>query len=248
MFLYVHYLDPHVPYLSSGDEKLGVVSDDVARALYRDEVRFLDGHLDRLFHAFQRLSDSRVMLLTSDHGEEFGEHDGRGHAHTLYSEVLHIPAFLLIRHASRTAPIVLDDQLEGRDFFEMLLRAADDPDMEAALMARSLSRDVRVASVSFSKGSGIIHNLLRPYRQHIYSRMAQQDGWRLIWSAYGPTHELYNLKNDPAEIKNDVASRPDLVATLKAEMESTPPYWSRPGTIGISEESLERLRGLGYVR
>lgn len=102
--------------------------------------------------------------------------------------------------------------------------------------------------MSFSKDSGTVHNLLRPYRNRIYSRMAQRDGWRLIWSAYGPTHELYDLENDPAETTNDVASRPDLGATLKAELQSTPTYWSRPGTIGISEESLERLRGLGYVR
>ena len=138
--------------------------------------------------------------------------------------------------------------MEGRDFFEMLLRVAGDPEVGPRRLAQSLGRDTRVASVSFSKDSGPIHNLLRPYRNRIYSRMAQRDGWRLIWSAYGPTHELYNLKSDPTETKNHVAGRPDLVATLKAELESTPPYWRRPDSIGLSEESLERLRGLGYIR
>ena len=248
LFLYVHYLDLHVPYLSSGEERLGVVSHDDAQAFYRDEVRFLDPHLERLFQTLEGLSRTRVTLVTSDHGEEFGEHDARGHAQTLYSEVLAIPAVLQIESGSRPTPSVVGHKLEGRDFFELLLRLGDDAEIAAPRLAQSLARDTRVASVSFSKDSGTVHNLLRPYRNRIYSRMAQRDGWRLIWSAYGPTHELYDLENDPAETTNDVASRPDLVATLKAELQSTPTYWSRPGTIGISEESLERLRGLGYVR
>ena len=248
MFLYVHYLDPHVPYLSSGEERLGVASHDEARALYRDEARFLDPHLNRLFHALEGLSGRRMTLITSDHGEEFGEHDARGHAQTLYSEVLAIPAILRIDDGSGPTPSTVEHSLEGRDFFDLLLRTADDAAMDALRLSAPLGRDIRVASVSFSKESGAIHDLLRPYRRRIYSRMAQRDGWRVIWSAYGPTTELYNLENDPAETKNSVAVRPDLAAALKMELESTPRYWSRPGTIGISEESLERLRGLGYIR
>ena len=247
-FLYIHYLDPHVPYLSSGEARLGVASHDEARALYQDEVRFLDPHLERLLGALEGLSESRVIFVTSDHGEEFGEHDTRGHAHTLYSEVLAIPAILRIEGGRRHTPSVVEHQLEGRDFFELLLRIAEDSEISVPRLAQSLGRDLRVASVSFSKDSGAIHNLLRPYRNRIYSRMAQRDGWRLIWSAYGSTHELYDLNTDPAETRNVVARRPNLAATLKTELESTPRYWSRPGTIGLSEESLERLRGLGYIR
>ena len=81
MFLYVHYLDPHVPYLSSGEEKLDVVSHAEAWSFYRDEVRFLDAELERLFRMLrERSSALRVTFVTADHGEEFGEHDARGHA------------------------------------------------------------------------------------------------------------------------------------------------------------------------
>ena len=116
LFLYVHYLDPHVSYLSSGEERLGVVSHDDAQAFYRDEVRFLDPHLERLFQTLEGLSRTRVTLVTSDHGEEFGEHAARGHAQTLYSEVLAIPAVLQIESGSRPTPSVVGHKLEGRDF------------------------------------------------------------------------------------------------------------------------------------
>ena len=84
----------------------------------------------------------------------------------------------------------MDYPLEGRDFFELLLRMAGDPEVGPLRLAQDLGRDIRIASVSFSKDSGLIHNLLRPYRNRIYARLAQRDGWRLIWSAYGPTQEL----------------------------------------------------------
>ena len=254
LFLYVHYLDPHVPYLSSRapdtimDRALSI--EPVAR--YRDELQFLDRHLARLFASLDaRLRGRRVTLVTSDHGEEFGEHDARGHGQTLYSEVLDIPAVLLLSdEGGLTLRGTVEDALEGRDVFELLLASAGEkPDVTE--VAATLSRDVRVASITNTKDVGrssIIHYLLRPYRHSIYSRMVQRGGWKLIWSAYGPTYELYDLAADPEEVDNRAGRRPDLLRSLKDELDVTPPRWRRSATIGISEESLERLRDLGYIR
>ena len=250
LFLYVHYLDPHAPYLSSGLERGndGVVSHEEAIELYRDEARFLDAELQRLLFTLRsRSSRPLVTLITSDHGEEFGEHNGRGHAETLYSEVLDIPAVLSIEESGRpTLRGVIGDPLEARDFFEILLRSAES--LELVLPTRLLNRNTRVSSISFSKGGGTVRNLVRPDREDIYARMAERDGWRLIWSAYGPTRELYNLRTDPGETVNQVAQRPDVAESLTRFLDLTPPWWSRPGAIGVSEESLDRLRGLGYIR
>ena len=50
-FLLVHYFDPHVPYLSSGDQDPSrpPTRTAAARSLYADELRFLDAELARLF-------------------------------------------------------------------------------------------------------------------------------------------------------------------------------------------------------
>ena len=254
LFLYVHYLDPHVPYLSSRapetimDRALSI--DPVAR--YRDELQFLDRHLARLFASLdERLRGRRVTLVTSDHGEEFGEHDAGGHGQTLYSEVLDIPAVLLLSDERGSRPRgTVEDALEGRDFFELLLASAGEK-ADVRALAATLSRDARVASVTNTKDPGrsaLMHYLLRPYRHSVYSRMVQRGGWKLIWSAYGPTYELYDLAADPEEVDNRAGRRPDLLRSLKDELDVTPPQWRRSATIGISEESLERLRGLGYIR
>ena len=144
----------------------------------------------------------------------------------------------------------VEHALEGRDFFELLVEAAGEK-ADVPALAATLSRDVRVASVTNRKDRGrssIIPYLIRPYRHSIYSRMVQRGGWKLIWSAYGPTYELYDLAADPEEVDNRAGRRPDLLRSLKDELDVTPPRWRRSATIEISEETLERLRSLGYIR
>lgn len=259
LFLYVHYLDPHVPYLSSDslDAERGVFTIPEARGFYDDELRFLDRELDRLIGTLNgELSGPRVLFVTSDHGEEFGEHDGLGHSQTLYSEVLQIPAVLQI---SGHAGGLIDAELEGRDFFDLLLRlGAGGPlypgtvetlDLDA--WASATAHPSRFAALQFEKDPGrsaLIHYLLRPYRDRIYDRMIQRGDWRYIWSAFGRTDELYDLSTDPLERRNVARRQPELVASLKAELDETPPYWTRLVPIRLSEEALQGLRQLGYIR
>lgn len=123
-FLWVHYLDPHDPYDNSdlvdgrspffpeydgqltghdvhGLEVGRVEMEDPAedlrhlRALYDSEVRFVDRHVGRLLDALgPRRLENTLLILTSDHGEEFHEHGGFKHGQTLYEEQLRVPWIL----------------------------------------------------------------------------------------------------------------------------------------------------------
>lgn len=251
LFLYVHYLDPHVPYLSSDslEAERGVFTIPEARGFYQDELRFLDRELDRLVGSLNaELPGPRVLFITSDHGEEFGEHGGLGHSQTLYSEVLDIPAVLQI---DRSGGGVVDAELEGLDFFDLLLRLGTGETLDVGAWASATEHDSRVASVQFEKGPGrseLIHYLLRPYRDQIYNRTIQRGDWRYIWSAFGRTDELYDLSTDPLERRNVARHQPELVASLKAELDEIPPYWAQLVPIRLSEEALRQLRQLGYIR
>ena len=58
--------------------------------------------------------DNTVMIITSDHGEEFGEHNNYEHGHSLYNELLHVPLIISgpgISPATITAPVRLLDIL-----------------------------------------------------------------------------------------------------------------------------------------
>ncbi|MBU1073826.1 sulfatase, partial [bacterium] len=66
-------------------------------ALYRREVQYTDACLSKLWATLRELGiwDSALVIVTSDHGEEFFEHGGFEHGHSLMPEVTGVP--LLIR-------------------------------------------------------------------------------------------------------------------------------------------------------
>jgi len=113
LFLWVHFLDPHVPYRHAGrlalprdtrrwlarvrrselpERPSPEMLDDLRRG-YANEVAVVDAAVETLLDRFAAHSGphGRVVVLTSDHGEEFGEHGGFEHGHTLYQELLAVP-------------------------------------------------------------------------------------------------------------------------------------------------------------
>ncbi len=111
-FLYVHFMDTHWHYQSTlppldprpAKPKMGHIEAVVLRVasptakegryvvwLYRNAVRGLDYGIGMLL-ARLRLGGSTRITLTADHGEELWDHRGLSHGHTLYQELLHVPA------------------------------------------------------------------------------------------------------------------------------------------------------------
>lgn len=87
-------------------------------ALYEGEVAWVDEHLGRILDALERtgMAKHTLVVVLSDHGEEFFEHDGLGHRRTLYEEVVRIPLVLrlpevLPSNAVVAGPVSLPDVL-----------------------------------------------------------------------------------------------------------------------------------------
>ena len=62
--------------------------------LYDAEIRYTDECIEKLFKIFHKngiTKENSFFILTADHGEEFGEHDGLGHEMKLYNEMLSVP-------------------------------------------------------------------------------------------------------------------------------------------------------------
>jgi len=244
IFLYVHYLDPHVPYLAAG--VVDPASHDEAKAAYDTELRYLDDQLRRLVEGLEaRLDAPTYTFMVSDHGEEFGEHGERGHGRVLYDEVLRIPALL---HLDGTAaPGRIDDKLEGRDFFDLLNALATDEHADIQAWAGARARSERYAATYYSNRSSV-YRLLRPYRADICLQAIEKDGYALIWSGQGNTYELYDLRTDPEQLHNLAARQPETVTRLAAAMKAAPSYWSPRISQVFNADEIERLRALGYLR
>jgi arylsulfatase A-like enzyme len=102
-FVFVHTYEVHQPYQSPeryaglffGDGVPGPKQPVVRemRDAYDREIRYVDDELRSLLGTLREvgLADSTIVVITSDHGEEFGEHGFVQHGGTVYQEVLHVP-------------------------------------------------------------------------------------------------------------------------------------------------------------
>ncbi|HEX3772369.1 MAG TPA: sulfatase-like hydrolase/transferase [Polyangiaceae bacterium] len=93
LFLWVHFFEPHEPYVVHPDHVFhGGASADVDA--YDSEVAAADdgiGRVVRVVRARRAGRGAPAIIVTADHGEEFGEHGGRYHGTTVYDEQVRVP-------------------------------------------------------------------------------------------------------------------------------------------------------------
>jgi hypothetical protein len=137
LFLWVHLFGPHEPYEDHPGFSFG--ERDVDR--YDSEIAAADAATGQLVAAFRKRRPSSVVIISSDHGEEFGEHGGRYHGTAVYEEQVRVP---LASH--RGVPAVRRRAGPGRDAGRR--PAAGDALCRAtgrAAQARCVARSVRGA-------------------------------------------------------------------------------------------------------
>jgi hypothetical protein len=90
LFLWVHFFEPHEPYVPQPEHVFeGGPSRDVD--LYDGEVATADDGIGRIVRSMRARRPGAVVIVTADHGEEFGEHGGRYHGTTVYEEQVRVP-------------------------------------------------------------------------------------------------------------------------------------------------------------
>jgi arylsulfatase A-like enzyme len=103
LFLWVHFFEPHEPYVPHADHVFtGGASPDID--LYDGEVATADDGIGRVVRLVRSRRPGAVVIVTADHGEEFGEHGGRYHGTTVYEEQVRVPLVVVgpgVRAASR---------------------------------------------------------------------------------------------------------------------------------------------------
>ncbi|MEZ4404961.1 MAG: HEAT repeat domain-containing protein [Polyangiales bacterium] len=184
-------------------------SDQQAR--YDDAVRRVDRGVGALVaHARRALHGPVVVVLTADHGEEFGEHGGVYHGSTLYEEQVRVPLVIAapgVAHRVVREPVALVDvapTLAG-------LVGAPRP-------ASMQGRDLRAAMIGDADPSRAVFAAVNT------RRMVTRGRFKLVVDLALGVEELYDLAADPRERRNragdGMAQRPSLRADLAAWMES----------------------------
>jgi hypothetical protein len=107
LFLWVHFFEPHEPYVvHPGHVFSGGPSPDVDA--YDSEVAEADDGIGRIVRLMRLRRPDPVIIVTADHGEEFGEHGGRYHGTTVYEEQVRVPLVVVgpnVRRAARSPSV-----------------------------------------------------------------------------------------------------------------------------------------------
>lgn len=109
LFLWVHFFEPHEPYVPHGEHVFGKSSDV---DMYDGEVATADdgvGRIVRLVRQQRGRPTEPVVIVTADHGEEFGEHGGRYHGTTVYEEQVRVPLVVVgpgVKRGARVGSVV----------------------------------------------------------------------------------------------------------------------------------------------
>jgi arylsulfatase A-like enzyme len=87
MFLWVHFFEPHEPYVAHPEHPFG--TSDIDR--YDSEIATADDAIGAIVREVQSARPGAIVIATADHGEEFGEHGGRYHGTTVFEEQVRVP-------------------------------------------------------------------------------------------------------------------------------------------------------------
>jgi arylsulfatase A-like enzyme len=187
---------------------------------YDGALAYLDSEIGRLLDALERRGalDRTLVIVTSDHGEEFGEHRLYDHGHSLYLASLHVP--LVVIAPGWTPPrTVVDEPVSLRDVPATIL---DFVNASAAtrLPGRSLAR-FWTAAESSSTGELVVSGVRHVRGQPAWYPVSRGD---LVSLVDGPlryirnlgdgTEELFNYRLDPDE-RVDLSHRSEHLATLQ---------------------------------
>ena len=225
-FLWTHYMDVHEPYIPareylnkvdplinlSEDEMLDLfkeiilkrdISDQktvkILKKLYDAGVRETDDYVKNFFKILEKygvLKDS-VVIITTDHGDEFGEHHGLSHDGKMYSELISSP--LLICYYNCTQE-VCDNLVSNIDIPPTILYLFGLEPSEAFKGHSLLPLENYPYKGAFGEAIGKKSNQEKETDQPIY--FYRENDLKIIYQESDQSWEMYNLNEDPQELNN----------------------------------------------
>jgi arylsulfatase A-like enzyme len=273
--LWLHYFDPHCAYVEDERHPMGGRGDydgkvqsgelyrkvlrqwrrydesdwNEMRRLYDSEIARTDqgigellAHLDRL-----GLTDNTLVVMTADHGEEFHEHGGVGHAKTLYREVLHVP--LIVRYPRSDAR------------FAAAQPAAPEGWVSLVDVAPTVLDVCQLEQPQPFVGLSLLHERRTDRPHYVFGETHRAGGLRTVvaddfklirWLDPRRTN-LFDLSADPEESK-DLSRNPlhkarlgSMNAALDAHLERVTLSALKAVPIELDAEAEERLGDMGYA-
>ncbi len=242
-FIWIHLYDPHDPYRPPAP-----FNNQYKARPYDGEIAYADRELGRFLESLKKEGqyDNTLVVLTSDHGESFGEHREWTHGYFIYDTTILVP--LIIKPVKKgMAGRVVTEQVSLVDVAPTILQLLDLPG----------SADLQ--------GRGMLGLMLG--KQRDWSTLAYcetyypaQFGWSPLTAVrrtdakfiQAPRSEFYDLAGDPGEQTNLIQDRSSLANALRARLSQFESNYSdrnasQEASLRLKARELENLVALGYV-
>jgi arylsulfatase A-like enzyme len=286
-FLFVNYFEAHLPYrppakyryaflrekprepasqdalayITGNLQMTGAVKAELD-ALYDAGILYLDHRVGQLLAYLRQkgLLDDTILLVTSDHGENVGDHNHLGHRYIPYETLVHVP--LLARWPAAFAPgQQVDTLVQTTDILPTLLALLE---LEPArllpqalsghtLLSGSVHREVAVAENVYPMLLPTLRRRFPDFDASVFDRARRKVrtlDYSFIWSSDG-RHELYDLQADPGELHDLAADQPEVVANLARQLDEYLAAWPRlqpeQEETSLDQDVVRRLQALGYL-
>lgn len=240
-FLWAHYYDPHFPYAPPAP-----YAERFPDRPYDGEVAFVDEQIGRLVESLRErgVLDDTLIVLVGDHGEGLGEHGEATHLDLIYDSTMRVP--WIVSGAGMPRGRVVSDRVVGLvDVLPTVLGLLGVDSDPGALDGRDLTTEPGEAerAIYIESLAGYLDYGWAPL--HGLRRM----GDKLILS---PDPEYFDVRADPGERVN-LYGTSDAAHELEQRLANRLAEWApvsaaRDAENEPSEEDLDRLSALGYVR
>ncbi len=243
---------------------------DILKALYDGEIAYTDFIIGQLISILKNnnLYDNTMIIITSDHGEHFGEYNLWSHVASLHKEILHTP--LIIKYPKGVKYIKeVNEYTQLVDIFPTIMEIAGLPkDVVWGTSGISLvydkNNDNKYHEYVFAEWEGRVPYFIQDKvgaqdedegkgeditsRFKIQMAMIQDKKYKYIWKSDG-NEEIYDISNGKEEIQQ-IAVNKETKDRLRSEL------FKRKKSIGGLDESMDchiddeiakNLRSLGYM-
>ena len=235
----------------------------VMREIYDQEISYIDGYMGELFDFLieRKILENTILIITSDHGENFGEHGFFEHQLCLYNPLIHVP--LIIRFPRLFSPQTIDERVSLIGIFPAIFdilnaergELRDTENASETPVFHWTTADQRIIA-EYTNGLGMMKSAIRnedpdfdfsPFDRDLKSLI--MGNYKYIWDSTG-REELYEIRVDPNE-ENDIAGREqDMILQFRQILaESTNAGEKRPqfeGAPPIDDATRDALKALGY--
>lgn len=234
--------------LSPGDK-------EYLESLYDGQIRFVDENIKRIIGALRdnNMLENTLVIITSDHGEEFWDHNNFEHGHTMYNELLEVPLIIVgnqLKPLKPDTPVSLIDllptvikilgindtnyHLKGVSFLNLLEGKKEGPGRPIFAMG-TLYGDEKYC-------------VIKDNRKIIINTGNKKEKKNLVGCRNKSKFEFYDMAKDPLETENLANAQPKNAARLKNILDKfmmdKSAFKSKRAT--LDKKTKDQLKSLGY--